>query len=496
MFLYFVLNNIYFALETFGALAFLMVAWLAFDSLSIRRDFLTASRAIGFLFLAVWQIFHAFQFSDNNLQYIGYGAYFLGLIFVLLNLSLEIPVERPEFKAILPPIAAIALTFDSIATGLLFLISLLAYRQYLKEQKVAIRLFAFGFSALTLASFVSLFYDHDTFNILWGFQHLFEFVGFYLIIWWVWQYLQLRIREELVMIFFSGALFISLIATLVFSMINAARVESLTADSLTNEAKLFNLSISNLEDSVLSKTALLAKDDKLNQAFNKSTVSAANQDLDSLASGMALKSLLVVDRVGSSLSSAFSTPVGRDLSGQMIVQQALAGKPIASIAYEPGGDLLINSSAPIQRDGKTIGAVLAGFPLDSAFVDSVNRVTGLQLSIYYGDTVAASTAFDNQPDRVGVKETNPDVLRQVLQGGQALTTQVLLGSKPYISVYLPILDYQNKPVGMISVSRSEHEILDISNQTNRLTLVTILVIMLILITPFYFLTKRLSEESY
>ena len=54
MSLFFWLNNIHYSLQLFGGLAFLLVAWLAIDSFLIRRDFITFSRGLGFLFLAVW----------------------------------------------------------------------------------------------------------------------------------------------------------------------------------------------------------------------------------------------------------------------------------------------------------------------------------------------------------------------------------------------------------------------------------------------------------
>ena len=98
MSLFFLSNNLHFALEILGALVFLMVAWLAVDSLLARRDFLTAARAIGFIFLTAWQVIHAFGFTSELFTYAGYGLYLAGVIFVLGNLLLERPTKRPEFK--------------------------------------------------------------------------------------------------------------------------------------------------------------------------------------------------------------------------------------------------------------------------------------------------------------------------------------------------------------------------------------------------------------
>jgi hypothetical protein len=497
MSLYFILNNIHFALEMFGALAFLMVSWLAFDALSIRRDLLTASRAFGFFFLTLWQIFLAFQFQDERLQYLGLSFLILGLSIVVLNLFLEAPVDRPEFKLILPPIATMTLTIDSVITLLFSIITFSSFHQYYKETKIAIRLFAYAFLSLTIGYGLALFNNTDTYNILWGVQHTFQLIGFFLVIWWVWQYLSLRIREELVMIFVSAALLISTVATLAFSMINGVHIEALTADNLNTNAKLFDLTLSNLKENVLSKVSLIAKNEKMTQAFDKNGLLLAEEAIGELSASMSLRSLVLVDRAGGVVTSAFTSRKNQDLSSDELIKEALGGRSIVTTTSNNEEGFLIKAAVPVYVDGKIMGAVIAGFPLDNAFIDNITRVTNLQMSVYYGDTVVASTDFDNtSADRIGTRETDSNVINRVLIGGESLTASTFIDSKPYVSSYLPVLDYQDKVVGMISVSKSQHDILDISNQTNRLTLIMILAIMLMLVTPFYLLTRRLSEEIH
>jgi hypothetical protein len=497
MSLYFILNNIHFALEMFGALAFLMVSWLAFDALAIRRDLLTASRAFGFFFLTLWQIFLAFQFQDERLQYLGLGFFIIGLSIVVLNLFLEAPVDKPEFKLILPPIASIALTTNSVITLLFSIITFSSFHQYYKESKVAIRLFALSFLSLSIAYMLALFNDSDTYNILWGVQQIFQFIGFCLLIWWVWQYLSLRIREELVMIFVSVALLISTVATLAFSMINGVRIEALTSDNLNTNAKLFDLTLSNLKENVLSKVSLIANNEKVVQAFDKEGLLLAEETIGELSASMALRSLVVVDRAGGIVISAHASRKNQDISGYGLTKEALSGRPTVTIESSDEDGFLIKAAAPIYIDGKIMGAVIAGYPLDNAFIDNISRITNLQMSVYFGDTVVSSTNFENtSADRIGTKETDTNITNTVLVKGETITASTFINSKPYVSSYIPLLDYENKVVGMISVSKSQHDILDISNQTNRLTLITILAIMLMLVTPFYLLTRRLSEEIH
>lgn len=497
MSLYFILNNLHFALEMFGALAFLMVSWLAFDALAIRRDTLTASRAFGFLFLTIWQVFLAFQFQDERLQYLGVFFFIAGLAVVVLNLFLEAPVDRPEFKLVLPPMASMAFTINSVVAILFSIITFTSFHQYYKETKVAIRPFALGFLFLTIGYALALFNDTDTYNLLWVVQHSFQFLGFCFVIWWVWQYLQLRIREELVMIFVSIALFISTSATLAFSMINGVRIQALTTENLNTNAKLFDLTLANLKESVLSRVSLVAKNDKVVQAFGLDGTLLSEEMMAELSANMSLRSLVLIDRAGGVVASAFSYKIGQDMSADDVVKDALLGRSIVTTSSGENEGFLIKAAVPVYVDGRVMGAVIAGFPLDDAFIDNINRITNLQLSVYFGDTVVASTDFGNaSSDRIGSKETNQDVLRKVLIDGQPLTVSTNINSKGYIASYVPIFDYKNKAVGMISVAKSHYDILDISNQTNRLTLVIILMIMLVSIAPFYYLTKRLSDEVH
>ena len=92
MSLFFLLNNLHFALEILGALAFLIVAWLALDSFLLRRDFTTISRSIGFSFLAFGQIIHALNVPSDIWGYMAYVFYIAGIIFVTWNLFSERPV--------------------------------------------------------------------------------------------------------------------------------------------------------------------------------------------------------------------------------------------------------------------------------------------------------------------------------------------------------------------------------------------------------------------
>src|SRR3989338_7548371 len=206
------LNNVHFAIAMLGAIAFGMVGWLAVDAFLVTRDFKTISRGIGFFLLSVASILHASQFEGDVARYLEYGIYIVGLLFVIANLIAESPVDRPEFKAILvlPPIAGALMLLNGAVFAGYAIIAFLAYKQYRKEFKYALLPFIIAFVLLALSALIPLVYsDANMLSVSWICEHLLMVVGYFSLGVWVWSYLQLRIREELLLVLIGTTLFMA-----------------------------------------------------------------------------------------------------------------------------------------------------------------------------------------------------------------------------------------------------------------------------------------------
>ena len=182
---------------------------------------------------------------------------------------------------------------------------------------------------------------------------------------------------------------------------------------------------------------------------------------------------------------------------------------VGAIQYN-NGDFFVNNATeedapdftpvitfePIMQAGKTIGAVIAGYPLDNALLDNIKRLTGLEMFIYDNDTSSAATALaqDGRTRLVGVAIKDTAVTNAVLTEGHSLTARANLYGQPYLASYLPLKNGDDKIIGMISAAKPQQDILDIANATNRLTLITVILIMLVLLWPIYTFTKRLTTE--
>ncbi|MDP3697521.1 MAG: cache domain-containing protein [Candidatus Taylorbacteria bacterium] len=511
---FFFLNNLHFFLEVLGAVVFLAVAWLAFDAYMVRRDFVTASRGIGFAFLAGWQIFHAFHLQSELYNYLGYVFYFAGLLFILVNLLKEAPVERPKFEAILvlPSLGAVVSNLNLAAAIGFGLIGLIAFRQYKKESKKALIPFVWGFSFLALGAVFSIIYNPDRIGGSWFIGHLFEGLGFLALGWWIWSYLQLRIREELLLILVSLTLVMAVVVGLTFSTILVNNVESSTKASLSSNIKVLNLAVSGLKEEALAKVELLAQKEDLAEAL------AANNfvELERLAGEYMrekrLGFLSVLDKDGNVVLRAHAlTKKDDNLSDETAVKLAMSGESGVAIESSPAEGLSVRAGVPIlssrnseqQNRGSStksghpivVGVLVGGFQLDNAFVDSLKKLTGLDVSVYDNETITATTILN--PDRksrsVGLTETNRNVLDAVFKAKNGITLNNLISSRPYLATYLPITD-NDKVVGMLSVAKAQNEILNTVTKTNRLTFVMSAIILLILVMPLWWVTRRLTGE--
>ncbi|MEK7561090.1 MAG: cache domain-containing protein [Patescibacteria group bacterium] len=499
MSLFFFSSNIHFALEILGALAFLILAWLAFDALRIRRDFLTVSRGIGFVLLAIGIAVHAFQFGSDIVQYGGHGARLAGILFIVWNLFLERPAPRPEFKVIvvLPGIGAALGTLNAAAAIGFFIIALLAYRQYRFEFKKALRPFWLGFLSIAVGTALGAGYGSVSQTPLWIIGHFFEFTGFAFLGRWVWSYLALRIREEMLIIFVSFTLVMAVLVTLTFSSILIGRMEAQTREELMTDTRVFDFAIRRLLEEALAKARVIGTSPELIKAVGEEDFAAIAGISEDRMAGEHLGLLTILDRDGEVMARAGGlVRKGENLSADQLIRDAKNGLEHASVGRIGGDGFSVYGVAPIRGSGDIIGAVVAGFPLDNAFADGVQKITGLNVSVFDGATIAGTTlrTRDGRTRHTGIRETNPAVLKAVLRRGQALALRTTILSRPFLASYVPLAAWDGKTVGMLSAAKPQHELLATAQAANRLTLVAVVILMLLFVSPIYALTKRLAAE--
>jgi len=153
------LNNFHFALEFFGAAVLFILSWLAFDAFLIKKEFKTLARSLGFLFFAFWEIINSLSPDAGIYWVVASILYLAGLFFILLNLWLEKPPQRPVFEAVifLPAISTVLLGNHIIATVILTFITILAIKKIREGEEKLLKSFTVAFGFLTLSSLLAIF---------------------------------------------------------------------------------------------------------------------------------------------------------------------------------------------------------------------------------------------------------------------------------------------------------------------------------------------------
>ncbi len=475
---YFIANNLHFALELVGALVFFVMGWLAVDAYVVNKHYSSFMRVLGFCLIGIWQIIHAFSFGGDVVNFIGLFTYLLGLI-LLFSGFLTVPrlaavsavILIPSFNGTLPffqVIIAVVLGGIALWRGFLFLAVAAAIQVIARAQ--------------------------NSDSMLWYLTHILEAVGFAFFVFWVWQYLRLRVRESLVLIFISMTLFIATVVTLAFSTILISKIEQETRGNLLINAKVFDFSVGKLTEESGAEAKLIAADPVVALGVSVDDVAGLQSKLTQYIESEKLGLLLVTDKSGTVLMRAHSPDErGDSIAKERAVEEALIGNNFSTIEFSPAEKFSVRSSAPIYKDGKVVGTVVAGFPLDNVMVDRIKKITGLDTTLYQADTSIASTALapDGRSRLTGVALADTGVKQSVLVDGQTATARVVIKNTPFLASYLPIKNGDGVIVGMFSAAKPQADIVEIANSTNRLTLITVTLLLLLLALPLFSLTKRL-----
>lgn len=497
--IFFLLNNFHFALEIFGALVFGIISWVSFDAYFLRKNFLTASRGFGFLILTAWQILHAFG-TGGSFVYLGFLLYIFGLFLVFLSFVLERPIKRPSLQSvlILPSLTETIFYTNITVATLYFIIAVLAFRQYKTEFKKSLRPFWIGFLFLTFGATASVFYNHDSLNRLWMLGHGLETIGFGFLVWWVWQYLRLRLHEQMMAIFVSGALLISIMVTLAFSFILVNQMENSAKANLLTNVKVLDLAVSRFSEEALTKAKFISRSAGFENLILEKDIAKLEEVSSKYLTSEKLGFLIVLDKNGEVILRAHAlSQRDDDLSGETAVKEALLGNDFVTVEFSPAEKFSIRAASPVQSKNEVVGVIVAGFLLDNVFADNMKRITGLEMSILDKENIVATTLLnqDGKTRSVGVKITDNKVISSVLEKGNEIVLRTEILSRPALASYIPIRNAEGSIVGMLSAVKPQQEILSLAGATNRLTLMTIAILMFVLILPIYLITKKLTDEN-
>jgi hypothetical protein len=528
-------QNLHFAISLFAALVFFAVFWLYFDAWATEKR---AKKELfewaGFLLVSISLLIHATVIEQSGIGKSLFGSTaetistimrLLGYAAIVAGQLLDHLQAKPETKGIdsefsRPNTSAVPAAVASSSFGLVFALPVgalavagLYWRRatkglehHLKPVALAFLLF-FGFEVLSLTSLLqstanpSLFNWVKPFGPLWIVSYVLLLAGALVLGRWVWRYLTERFLSQLFMIFTCSILAIFLLTTVSFTFLLMRNVQNDSLNNLQTAANVLNYALDSKKAETRANAEALAQNGPITQAVaarDHKTLATLN---DGFLEAKKQSSLVITSSSGQVLLRAEDPERwGDSLSSDTQIRRAIVGDTTSSIVGRQGvlaPIISITTTVPIRDSAKNIiGTATVGLVADNALMDGIKNSTGLDATIYSGNTLAATTflAPDGKTRQVGVKQNSAVITKTVLDKGQVFKGQLNILNRSYLAVYAPLKDANNTVVGMLFIGQPQATTLKSAGHSIELTFIIAVLLLVLSVIPSYMVARQLARQ--
>jgi len=537
----FLAQDLHFAISLFAALVFFAVFWLYFDAWTNKKQRQDIYKWLGALLISISFLIHSTlieqsvlgksifgntaQIAANIIRLLGYLGMILGQLTEPLQKEPDVkgltedyvkgdktkPASQPKAMAVVAGVTksfgvVFILPFAALSVGLLYL------RRATKGMERHLRLVAIAFfllaisEALSLASLARNTDNPGRYNLVkafgpaWTAEHIFLLAGVLVLGAWVWSYLTERFISQLFLIFIGMILAIYLLTTITFTFLLIRRVEDSSLNNLQTATSVLSYAIDSKKAEAKADAEAVAQDPAIVQAIlNKDHKALVTTTADFLASKKQSNLVITTGNAQVLLRADNPDRWGDSISSDVLVRRALLGDANSSIVSSTGvlaPVISISSAVPILSGGNVVGTVTTSVLADNGFVDGIKSSTGLDSSIYSGDSLSATTltAPDNQTRLIGVKLSDKAVTSKVLEQKQAFKGTVDILNRPYLTAYVPLKDVNNNVVGMLFIGQPQSSVLQDAGRSIELTFIAAAALLLASIVPAYLISRSLTKQ--
>ena len=191
------------------------------------------------------------------------------------------------------------------------------------------------------------------------------------------------------------------------------------------------------EDGTLAR-AIADKDHALTRELGQKVMKMAGSDF-----------MTITDEVGKVIARGHSDKYNDSVINQETVVLALKGQPSAAIVEGTIVPFTIRASHPVMYEGKLVGSISVGKSLvTSEYLDWLKQLSGLNVTVFKGDTRIMTTITNNGQRAVGTKLQSPEIVDAVLNKGETRFAHNKILGVDYNSAYWPLRDAHDKIIGM------------------------------------------------
>jgi limonene-1,2-epoxide hydrolase len=427
-------------------------------------------------------------------------------------LILEPILHKPgKVKALV----AIPLIFPAITQSLLplsavltIIVALCYYRKSTEGLEKQLKPAALAFLLLAMAKIInlSLFWSDTAnvfwskiladFGVVWSIHHFLLLVGAGILAVWIWGYIRFRLQIQIFTIIVGSSLFIFLTITFFFVFLLLRNLETDALSHLRTDVNVFQYSLNRQQMEALSDAKAIAQDSGFQKAMGENNSDALYKITSDFMLSQETDFLTIASSSGEVIMRAEDRDrIGDNVSEDLVVKSAFIGNPLSTIVSNTSHstpEILIKAASPIKNKG----VVVTGFIIDSAFVDGVKEVTGLDVAVFSNNIRAATTftAPDGKSRFVGTTETNSEVLDTVLVKNETYIGSLSILNRPYYTVYAPIKTLGDKTIGMLFVGKPQTTLMATAQKSVDSTFLVSIILMAISIIPAFFLSKYIKEN--
>ncbi|MDA1169244.1 MAG: cache domain-containing protein [bacterium] len=190
--------------------------------------------------------------------------------------------------------------------------------------------------------------------------------------------------------------------------------------------------------------------------------------------------------------------LGTSLSADPVVVHAFTGASRAALHAQEGPEfpaMMVRAGSPMVKDGKVSGAVIVDFPVDTVFLDRVKELTGLEIVLFGGIKLSATTLRDEsgRPRIIGAED---EFVQNILQAENGYNGSATLGHERFLIAGLPVENIVGERIGALAVGISESELLKSLDEATQRTLLGSALLIVLSLLPLYGVAHVIAKYQH
>lgn len=425
------------------------------------------------------------------------------------------------FIFILPAIGFIIAALASLKIWMFLfsgIVAILLYLHYKRGIQSEWKNFYLGFLFLTIALLFSVFSLWQNtqnvflsqilarYHVVWMAEHAVKFIGAIFLGLWAWGFIRFRIFPQIFSSFIAFSFVIFVSTTIIYTGFLLNRTQDDIFQSLEINVKTMQFALEKVKESAILAARIASTNPQIKESMRTGNKDVLFTNMNALMFENETDFMAAVNTGGEVLMRAEDKErFGDSIANDPVVWRALDGKAVVTIAVTQGvtvPTVSIRASSPVidtlgTGEPEIIGVIITGFLLDTAFVDGIKRITGLDLTIFAND-ISAATTFqvpESEIRLLGTRETNQDIIKAVLKESGTFTGSTMVLNRPFLGAYIPIKDLEETTIGMFFTGRSQASIMNLVSDTLRLTFSISILLMILSIIPIAWLSRFISYHQ-